>query len=153
MRYADKPAEWFEVELRNKKSSSKKARLRFFVFFNKKKTAQVAWFNSHNEGKGSSRGHPPLEKVLLIGFACLWTATTTSGTRGACVVSADQAPRRARSMGACGSGIFNGVTQSASLFAFQSLRHATLFISTPLYAFQSLWHVTLFALGLRAVCP
>ena len=80
----------------------------------------------------------PLEKALLIGCARLWaaTATATSGTRGACVVSADQAPRRARSMGARGSGIFNGVTQSASLFAFQSLRHATLCISTSLFAFQ-----------------
>ena len=61
----------------------------------------------------------PLEKVLLIGCARRWAATATSGTRGACVVSADQAPRRARSMGARGSGIFNGVTQSASLLAFQ----------------------------------
>ena len=80
----------------------------------------------------------PLEKVLLIGCARLWAATATSGTRGACVVSADQAPRRARSMGARGSGIFNGVTQSASLFAFQRphQRHSwhfnvTLCISEP----------------------
>ena len=61
----------------------------------------------------------PLEKVLLIGCARLWAATATSGTRGACVVSSDQAPRRARSMGARGSGLFNGVTQNASLLAFQ----------------------------------
>ena len=61
----------------------------------------------------------PLEKVLLIGCARLWAATAMSGTRGACVVSSDQAPRRARSMGARGSGLFNGVTQNASLFAFQ----------------------------------
>ena len=81
----------------------------------------------------------PLEKVLLIGCARLWAATATSGTRGACVVSADQAPRRARSMGARGSGIFNGVTQSASLLAFQRphKRHSwhfnvTLGISEPL---------------------
>ena len=52
----------------------------------------------------------PLGKVLLIGYARLWAATATSGTRGACVVSADKAPRRARSMGARGSGMFNGVT-------------------------------------------
>ena len=68
----------------------------------------------------------PLEKALPNGCARLWAATATSGTRGACAVSADQAPRRARSIGARGSGIFNGVAQSASLFAFQSLRHATL---------------------------
>ena len=61
----------------------------------------------------------PLEKVLLIGCARLWAATAMSGTRGACVVSSDQAPRRARSMGARGSGLFNGVTQNASLLAFQ----------------------------------
>ena len=54
----------------------------------------------------------PLEKAFLIGCACRWAATATSGTRGACVASADQAPRRARSMGARGSGIFNGVTQN-----------------------------------------
>ena len=81
----------------------------------------------------------PLEKALLIGCAGLWAANATSGTRGACVVSADQAPRRARSMGARGSGIFNGVTQSSSLFAFQSLLHVTLChlcISTSLFAFQ-----------------
>ena len=58
-----------------------------------------------------------LEKVLLIGCARLWAATATSGTRGACVVSADQAPRRAGSMGARGSGLFNGVTQNTSRFA------------------------------------
>ena len=53
----------------------------------------------------------PLEKVLLIGCARLWVATATSGTRGACVVSAaDQAPCRARSMGARGSGISGGET-------------------------------------------
>ena len=61
----------------------------------------------------------PLEKALLIGCARLWAATAMSGTRGACVVSSDQAPRRARSMGARGSGLFNGVTQNASLLAFQ----------------------------------
>ena len=64
------------------------------------------------DASGSSRGHPPRGKVLLIGCARLWAATATSGTWGACVVSADQAPRRARSMGARGSGIFNGVTQT-----------------------------------------
>ena len=81
----------------------------------------------------------PLEKALLIGCARRWAATATSDTRGACVVSADQAPRRARSMGARGSGIFNGVTQSASLFAFQRShqRHSWYFnvtrcISEPL---------------------
>ena len=42
---------------RNKISSVKKARLRFFVFFNQKKTAQVAWFNSHKKGK---EPHPGL---------------------------------------------------------------------------------------------
>ena len=31
--------------------------MRFFVFFNKKKTAQVAWFNSHKKGK---EPHPDL---------------------------------------------------------------------------------------------
>ena len=72
----------------------------------------------------------PLEKVLLIGCARLWAATAMSGTRGACVVSSDQAPRRARSMGARGSGLFNGVTQNASLFAFQRAhqRHSLHFI-------------------------
>ena len=58
----------------------------------------------------------PLEKVLLIGCARLWAATATSGTQGACVISADQAPRRARSMGARGGDIFNGVTQFSSRF-------------------------------------
>ena len=36
---------------RNKNYSVKKARLRFFVFLNKQKTAQLAWFNSHKKGK------------------------------------------------------------------------------------------------------
>ena len=61
----------------------------------------------------------PLEKVLLIGCARRWVATATSGTRGACVVSADQAPRRARSMRLRESGISNGVIKTASLLAFQ----------------------------------
>ena len=70
----------------------------------------------------------PLEKVLLISCARRWAATATSGTRGACVVSSDQAPRRARSMGSRGSGLFNGVTQNASLLAFQRAhqRHSLL---------------------------
>ena len=55
-----------------------------------------------------------LEKVLLIGCARLWAVTATSGTQGACVVSADQAPRRAGSMRGRGNEIFNGVTQNAS---------------------------------------
>ena len=55
-----------------------------------------------------------LGKVLLIGCARLWAATATSGTRGACVVSADQAPRRAGSMCGRGNEIANGVTQNAS---------------------------------------
>ena len=58
-----------------------------------------------------------LEKVLLIGCARLWAATATSGTRGACVVSADQAPRRAGSMCGRGNEIANGVTQNASPIA------------------------------------
>ena len=42
---------------RNKNSSANKSRLRFFVFFDKKKTAQVARFNSHKKG---SEPHPGL---------------------------------------------------------------------------------------------
>ena len=37
--------------LRNNNSTIKKARLRFFVFLNKKETTQVACFNSHKKGK------------------------------------------------------------------------------------------------------
>ena len=73
----------------------------------------------HTPGLGARAAVTPLEKVLLIGCARLWAATAMSGTRGACVVLSDQAPRRARSMGARGSGLFNGVTQNASLLAFQ----------------------------------
>ena len=64
---------------------------------------------------GSSRGAEvtSLEKALLIGCARLWAATGTSGTRGACVVSADQAPRRAGSMCGRGNEIANDVTQNA----------------------------------------
>ena len=36
---------------RNNNSTIKKARLRFFVFLNKKETTQVACFNSHKKGK------------------------------------------------------------------------------------------------------
>ena len=75
-----------------------------------------------------------LEKVCLTSCACLWGTTAMSGTRGVCVVSADQAPYRARSMRARGGDIFNGVTQNASC-------HITLGISqasdTSLLAFQS----------------
>ena len=48
---------------RNKKPSVKKARLRFFVFFNRKKTAQVAWFNSHKKGK---EPHPGLRNCIIF---------------------------------------------------------------------------------------
>ena len=36
---------------RNNNSTIKKARLRFFVFLNKKETTQVACFDSHKKGK------------------------------------------------------------------------------------------------------
>lgn len=74
------------------------------------------------------------EKICLIIRARRWAATAMSGTRGVCVVSAGQAPYRARSMRAPGGDIFNGVTQNASC-------HITLCISrasdTSLFAFQS----------------
>ena len=74
------------------------------------------------------------EKICLIIRARRWAATAMSGTRGVCVVSAGQAPYRARSMRARGGDIFNGVTQNTSC-------HITLGISqasdTSLLAFQS----------------
>ena len=48
---------------RNKKSSVKKARLRFFVFFNNNKTAKVALFNSHKKGK---EPHPGLLLCVIF---------------------------------------------------------------------------------------
>ena len=55
------------------------------------------------------------EKICLIIRARRWAATAMSGTRGACVVSADQAPHRARSMRARGGDIFNGVMSQMPL--------------------------------------
>ena len=98
------------------------------------------FFDEHGMNPEARAEVTPLEKVLLIGCARLWAATAMSGTRGACVVSSDQAPRRARSMGARGSGLFNGVTQNTSLFAcslhFRGRINVTLCISTSLFAFH-----------------
>ena len=49
---------------RNKQNSlANKATTAFFVFFNKKKTAQVAWFNSHKKGK---EPHPGLLQCIIF---------------------------------------------------------------------------------------
>ena len=61
----------------------------------------------------------PIQKVSLISCARPLVTTAPPSARGACLMAADQAPRRARSMRLRSSHIFNGVTQNASLLALQ----------------------------------
>ena len=54
----------------------------------------------------------PIQKVSLISCARPLVPTAPPSTRGACLMAADQAPRRARSMCARGKRLFNGVTRT-----------------------------------------
>ena len=54
----------------------------------------------------------PIQKVSLISRARPLVPTAPPSTRGACLMAADQAPRRARSMRARGKRHFNGVAQT-----------------------------------------
>ena len=67
------------------------------------------------EGEDGSSRDRHFREIYLIIRARPWAATAMPGTRGACVVSADQAPHRARSMRARGGDIFNGVMSQMPL--------------------------------------
>ena len=54
----------------------------------------------------------PIQKAPLISCALPLVPTAPPSTRGACLMTTDRAPRRARSMCARGKRLFNGVTQT-----------------------------------------
>ena len=62
----------------------------------------------------------PVQKVSLISCARPLVTTAPPSARGACLMAADQAPRRARSMRLRSSHIFNGVTQNCHATSFHA---------------------------------
>ena len=62
----------------------------------------------------------PIQKVSLISCARPLVTTAPPSARGACLMAADQAPLRARSMRLRSSHIFNGVTQNCHATSFHA---------------------------------
>ena len=62
----------------------------------------------------------PIQKVPLMSCARPLVSTAPPSARGACLMAAVQAPRRARSMRLRSSQIFNGVTQNCHATSFHA---------------------------------
>ena len=62
----------------------------------------------------------PIQKVSLLNCARPLVTTAPPSARGACLMAADQAPLRARSMRLRSSHIFNGVTQNCHAASFHA---------------------------------